>query len=133
MATEQTVALVQAWVAAANNQDREGLLVLSAPQIALVGPHGIGYGHQLLCDWLERAGLTLTTQRIFVRNHHVVLAQHGVWRNLTDNTVLGEADVATFFQVDQALVSHFARYNDLATALTAAGLTEVDEVTKLEA
>ncbi len=129
MATHRSIEVVLAWVAAANSQNLAHLLDLSAPGIALVGPRGVAQGHPSLCDWLARAGLTLTTKRVFARDQKVVLAQHGVWRNPTDGSGLGEADVASLFQVAQALVTHFARYDDLATALAAAGLNEADEVT----
>jgi hypothetical protein len=52
------VEVVQAWVAAANAGDAERLVALSAPDIEVVGPRGIGAGHRLLREWLARAGLS---------------------------------------------------------------------------
>jgi ketosteroid isomerase-like protein len=49
---------VLAWQAAVNAQDLDGLLEHSAPDIAVVGPRGTGVGHQVLREWLARAGLT---------------------------------------------------------------------------
>ncbi len=128
MTSTHSLALVEAWIAAANSQDLPRLLALSAPDIALVGPRGIAHGHQPLQEWLARAGLTLTTERRFVRADQVVLAQQGVWRAPQDNQPLGQAAVASFFQVNATQVIHYARYDDLATALTAAGLTHADEI-----
>jgi hypothetical protein len=71
-------ALVQAWQDAANHQNSDRLVELSAPDIEVIGPRGSGQGYQLLRDWLGRAGLHLTTQRAFARNNVVVVAQHGV-------------------------------------------------------
>ena len=122
------VELVQAWLAAANQQDVAQLLALSAVEIELVGPRGVGHGHQLLRDWLARAGLTLTTQRIFARAQVVVVAQQGVWRAIDTGAVVGEASLASLFRVEQGQVVAFARYDDLETALDAAQLTVNDEL-----
>jgi len=53
------VAIVQAWQEAANAQDADRLVEVSDPHIEVVGPRGSGFGHQLLRDWIARAGLTL--------------------------------------------------------------------------
>lgn len=95
MQTQDSVALVQAWLAAANQQDSAQLLALSSPAIELVGPRGVGHGHRLLLDWLGRAGLTLTTQRIFACDQIVVVAQQGVWRAVDSGAFLGEAALAS--------------------------------------
>jgi len=123
MQTQDSVALVQAWLAAANQQDSAQLLALSSPDIELVGPRGVGHGHRLLLDWLGRAGLTLTTQRIYARDQIVVVAQQGVWRAVASGAFLGEAALASLFRVAQGQVIAFARYDDLETALAAAELT----------
>ena len=49
-------AVVMAWQQAANASDIDRLLALSGPEIEIVGPRGSGRGHQLLRDWLARAG-----------------------------------------------------------------------------
>src|SRR5258708_30740143 len=69
-------AIVQAWQAAANQQDIDRLLALSDANIEIVGPRGSGYGHQLLRDWIARAGLQLTTLRTFTCAQTVVPDQH---------------------------------------------------------
>jgi hypothetical protein len=129
-AMQQSSALnsVLAWQAAVNAQDLDGLLEHSAPDIAVVGPRGTGVGHQVLREWLARAGLTLTTTRAFVRGDTVVLAQRGVWHALDTGAVTGDRTLATVFQLnDQRQVARFARFDDLAEALAAAGLGPADE------
>ena len=54
---ESPFAIVQAWQDAANSQNIDRLIELSDPNIEVVGPRGLGYGHQLLRNWLGRAGL----------------------------------------------------------------------------
>lgn len=122
------VAIVQAWQAAANRQDVDRLLALSDPQIEIVGPRGSGYGHQLLKDWLERAGLQLETQRIFHRDNVVVVAQHGMWHAVDTDEIVGERDVASRFRVEGARIVQFARDDRLDQALAEAGLTYADEI-----
>ncbi|HEU4328407.1 MAG TPA: nuclear transport factor 2 family protein [Roseiflexaceae bacterium] len=119
--------VVEGWLAAANSQDIDRLLAFSAPDILLAGPRGGGRGHELLRDWMGRAGVQLQTRRLFARGEHVVVEQHGVWRSPETGTVLGEADVASHFLVARGLVAQYARYDDFASALQAAGLTEADE------
>lgn len=128
MQYESPFALVEDWQEAANSQNIDRLLELSAPTIEIVGPRGSGYGHQLLRDWLSRAGLYLTTQRAFVHGNIVVVAQHGVWRSIETGAVTGERDLASRFQVDGQHIVQFARHDSLADALSEAGLYDVDEI-----
>jgi hypothetical protein len=125
---DNPAAIAQAWQDAVNERDIDRLLELSDPEIEVVGPRGSGYGHQLLRDWLGRAGLSLTTQRVFARGDAVVMAQRGVWRSIETGDVTGEADVASRFRVDRGRVAVFGRYDDLDAALGAAGLSHADAV-----
>ncbi len=121
------VQVVERWLAAANSQDIDRLLALSAPEIVLIGPRGTGRGRELLRGWLGRAGVQLQTYRLFARGEHVVAAQHGVWRSPDTGVTPGEAEIASHFLVGQGVVAQYARYDDLASALQAAGLTRADE------
>ncbi len=127
MQRDGPLAIVQAWQDAANARDVARLLDLSDPDIEVIGPRGSGCGHQLLRDWLGRAGLSLETRRVFVRGDAVVLAQHGVWRSVETGEVTGEADLASRFRVDGRRVVQFARHDSLDAALAEAGLRYSDE------
>jgi hypothetical protein len=122
--------IVTAWQQAANEQDIERLLAVSDANIEIVGPRGSGYGHQLLRDWLGRAGLRLETSRAFARGKTVVLAQRGVWRSLESGAVTGERDLASRFDVADGRVVRFARYDSLDEALGASGLGLADLVSQ---
>jgi hypothetical protein len=129
MESSDAVCLAQAWQAAANAQDAQRLLELSAPDIEVIGPRGSGFGHQLLRDWLARAGLSLTMRRAFARGHVVALEQSGVWRDLTSGEVTGERTLASTFRLnDRQQVAAFGRYDSLAEAFAASGLSEDDEI-----
>jgi len=121
-------ALVQAWQDAANHQNSDRLIELSAPDIEVIGPRGSGHGYQLLRDWLGRAGLHLTTLRAFARDNVVVVAQHGVWRSLETGEVYSEQDLASRFRIEDQRVVQFARYDHLDVALNEAGLHYSDEI-----
>ena len=121
-------ALVQAWQDAANHQDYDRLVELSAPDIEVVGPRGSGHGYQLLREWLSRAGLHLTTLRAFARDNVVVVAQRGVWRSVETGEVTSERDLASRFRSDGQRVVQFARYDTLDVALDEAGLHYSDEI-----
>jgi len=87
-----------------------------------VGPRGSSFVHQVLRDWLARAGLRLQTLGTFVDGNIVVVEQHGVWRSLETWEVTGEKIVASVFHVDDRHIVRFARYDNLNAALEAAGL-----------
>jgi len=122
-----SIAIVQGWQAAANDQNIDRLLELSAPDIAIIGPRGRGSGHQLLREWIARAGLTLSTRRAFQHGDTVVLAQHGTWLSSATGGVPSDATLASRFRVRDEQVIEFERYDDLASALAAAGMCETDE------
>ena len=120
--------IVRAWQEAVNDRDVDRLLELSDPEIEVSGPRGSGHGHTLLREWLDRAGLSLETLRVFERGGVVVVAQRGLWRSVETGEVVGEHDVASLFRVDGRRVTYFARYDDLESALEAAGLGYAEEV-----
>lgn len=123
----QALVVVEAWNDAVNRQDAERLTELSDPNIEVIGPRGVGYGHLRLREWLARAGLSLTTLRAFAGGNLVVLAQHGIWRSVESGDITGEHDLATYYSVAAGRVLRFARYDTLAEAFAATGLTEADE------
>lgn len=117
-----------AWQEAVNAQDEALLLLLSHPDIKIVGPRGTAQGHEVLAAWLGRAGLTLETRRTFAKGDAVVFAQRGVWQSVAAGEPQGEADVASSFLVQNRQVAEIARFDTLAEALSHAGLSEADEV-----
>ena len=120
------VDIVRAWLAAVTTGDVEAALALTAPDVAIVGPRGVGHGHAVLRAWMRHAGATFATRASYARGDVVVVAQHGVWRDLATAAVVGEADVATRFVIRDAQVAELERYADLGTALGAAALSPDD-------
>ncbi len=124
------VDVAAAWQAAANAQDVDTLLALSDPNIEIAGPRGSGVGHQLLREWIARAGLTLSTLRVFARGDTVVFAQRGIWRSMDSGGVTGERSLASLFQIRDGHIVKVARFDDLAAACGAAGLGSSEEIAR---
>lgn len=122
------VAVVLAWQEAANGGDEGRLLALSDPAIAIVGPRGAAQGHEVLRDWLARAGAQFFARRVFAREGAVVVAQRGVWRDEASGSIVGDREVATAFRVADGVVTRLARHERLELALDDAGLGLADEV-----
>lgn len=122
------IATVQAWQDAASSGEIDHLVELSDPDIELVGPRGGGRGHQLLRDWMARAGLSLTTLRLFARGDIIVVEQSGVWRSAETGEEVDAQTLASSFHVSNGRVTRFARYDNLDDALAEAGLSHADKV-----
>jgi hypothetical protein len=117
--------IVRTWQEAASNRQIDALLALSDPDIAIVGPRGTARGHQVLREWIERAGLSLETRRVFARGEVVVVEQHAVWRSMESNEIVGESDIASRFLVVDDRVAEYARHDSLADALADAGISDI--------
>ncbi len=128
MNAKDPLEIVQGWQEAVNRRDVDRLLEHSSPGIVIVGPRGPATGHGILRDWLERAGLSFEPKRTFARENVVVVEQHAVWRSVDSGELIGEADVASRFLVQDGLVTEYARHDDLETALRECDLTLADEI-----
>jgi ketosteroid isomerase-like protein len=125
-ATRVELEVVQHWQDAVNARDVPALMALSNPKIEIVGPRGSAFGQDMLRQWLERASLSLSPQQSFQRDQTVVVAQHAVWRS-AESEIVGEADVASVFRIENDKVLYYARFDSLEEALQQGGLTEDDE------
>jgi hypothetical protein len=122
--------VTQYWVDAANHQNIERLLELSDPNIEIAGPRGATHGHEVLRQWMARAGLTLTTSRVFARDRVVVHEQRGVWRSPATGEIMSEQAVASVFHTAEGRVVRYARYDTLEEALATSDLDAGDEVVR---
>lgn len=125
-ATPAPLHVVRAWVAAVNAQDVPAVMARSTRDIAISGPRGTARGQPALRDWVERTGLQMSIARAFVREGHVVLLHHAVWRD-RQGLAIAEATIANRFEVSGDRISAVARYDGLAEALLDAGLTDAHE------
>ncbi|MGI8550695.1 MAG: hypothetical protein ACR2PL_07895 [Dehalococcoidia bacterium] len=89
---------------------------------------GSSSGAEVLRDWFGRAGIHLEPRHLFQRNEAVVVEQDAVWRAPEAGESAGHQTAATVFAVHGGRVVRVIRHADLASALTAAGLSETDRV-----
>lgn len=115
------VDVVRAWLAASNAADAERLVELSAPDIEIIGPRGTAHGHDVLREWLARAGARFDAERVFSAGDRVVVEQRGVWQT-PGGQAPAEARIATRFVVRAGRVQLLQRYDSLDEALSHAGL-----------
>jgi ketosteroid isomerase-like protein len=120
------VRIAHEWLAAVNAGDVQGALALTAPDVTLIGPRGAAHGHEVLRAWMGHAGAAFQTRETFAAGENVVVAQHGVWRDVETGEIGGEANVATRFRIADGSVAELERYDALPAALQAAGLTDAD-------
>ncbi|MEU7171972.1 MULTISPECIES: hypothetical protein [Micromonospora] len=121
--------VVEGWHRAVNDGDSERLLALASPDIEMVGPRSVSRGHGVLADWLSRAGLSYVPVRWFSdRVERVVVEERVTWRDVDTGELVDEKLVASRFVLAGGVVTRYARHDDVASALEAAGLGEGDEV-----
>ena len=119
--------IVRAWHEAVNQGDVDALIALADENIEVGGPRGSARGHAILRDWLERAGIQLAPRRWFASPAALIVEQVATWRG-PDGAVTEPQIIASSFTVENGRVTRTFRYGSLEEALTATGLTELDEV-----
>jgi hypothetical protein len=107
-------AVIWAWQEAASDEGAIRLVVLSGPNSKVVRPRVSSGGSQVLPDWLERTGLTVTTHPVFACGPVVVVVQRGVQRSLRIINVTGDPTLASSFRFQYGRVKRFARIDDLS-------------------
>lgn len=107
-----------AWHDALTTADLDTLVALSSDDIEVGDAHGAGQGHQALRRWATSAGITGGLGRMYVRNGVVVV-------ELTPDGPDGASGAAAFRVVHDRVTAVF-RHDDLAAALAATDMAEVD-------
>jgi hypothetical protein len=119
--------IVRAWHEAVNQGGADALVALCHDDIEVGGPRGSGRGSALLRDWLGRAGIQLEPRRWFASPTELVVEQVATWRG-PDGVVTNPEIVASSFTVEEGRVKRTVRFGSLNEALTASGLTLLDEI-----
>ncbi len=119
---------VLAWHEALNAGDAERVASLSHPEVEIGGPRGSAHGRQVLKEWVGRANVRLEPLRSFKRGGTVVVEEAATWRDAQTGETVGEATVATVFELDGGLVTGIFRHDGLEDALRSAGLDGSDEI-----
>lgn len=123
-----TIRVVEAWHEALNAGDVNRLAALVHEDIEVREPRGSGHGVALMRDWVQRAGMQLKVQRMFLRDGEVVVAQSATWRSPDTGKVGNPQEVASAFSVHDGRVRRVIRYADVGSALESTELDERDEL-----
>ena len=122
------VGIVHQWHNALNGGEIEQLIALVHPEVEVGGPRGSAAGAQVMREWVGRANVRLYPLRAFHKKGVVVVEEQGEWLAPESGQVAGSQVVATVFGMDGGRITRVIRYDDLASALAAAGLTAADQV-----
>lgn len=125
-----SLAIVEAWQEAVNAGHATRVRALSAEQIEVSGPRGVGLmPSDELAAWMLRSGFSAAPLRWFCgADGTVVVEQSARWEDRTTSAEQSTAVVASHFRVADGLVARVGRHDDVTAALAAAGLAASDEV-----
>ncbi len=118
---------IKAWHEALNSGDADRVVALSQPNVEVGGPRGVGSGAGLLREWVGRANIRLEPRRVFHKVDTVVVEQRAEWRSADAGQATGSQTVASLFVVQENQIAKVLRYDDLASALSAANFDESNE------
>jgi hypothetical protein len=123
--TTSEIATVLAWHDALNASDLDTLVDLSSDDIDIGDAHGATQGHAALCRWAASRNATAEPGRIYVHEGVVVVEQ----KISSPHNPGAVRTAASAFRVVHDHVTAVFRHDDLASALDATELSEVDLVT----
>lgn len=113
-----------AWHDALNATDVDTVLALSSDDIEVGSAGGAAQGLEHLQEWVRSPGVTLTPGAMYYRDGVVVVEE-----TATDEGESAEpAMEAASFRVVHDHVTSIFRHTDLASALSATGMSESDRV-----
>jgi hypothetical protein len=128
--TLETIETAEKWIELSNHGNLEGLSKVTANELEVVGPKGIGaIDHKELGAWLKRANLKLVTINRYAKDEFSVLEQQGTWLN-SDGTIKGQANVFTVCKIVDKKVTFLARYDNKQEAFKISGLSDEDMIMK---
>ena len=127
-AKDESLAIVAAFHTHLNAKQPEAILALATDDIRIGGSRGSGTGKDLLREWIDRANVMMTPQRILARDGIVVVEQRAEWRSPTTGAITGSQTLASVFRIENGKIAGLARYGAFGEAANKAGLDEDDEI-----
>jgi hypothetical protein len=119
--------IAAAWFRGLAARDVEAVMELAADDVEVGGARGAGTGPELLREWVSRTRAELDPRRWFARDDVVVVEYEAVWRNRAGDD-MGRRVMIVTFRVEGGRIGGIYRHDDLAAALTIAGLDAGDEI-----
>ena len=131
--TTGAVAVVRAWRAALNARDLGRMLRLVDDRIEVLTPRGTERGVRPVREFIERqtygVGLHIQQPRLFADGDTVVLAARAELRWVDSGDLADASDMAAVFLVHDERIARLEIYDELRSALAAAGLSASHLVT----
>lgn len=121
MTAQLATDVVTAFEHATSTADPDAAAALVTADVEIGGPPGVTHGVDLLREWVSRVGIRLTHTRLYGASTVVVAEQRARWPADPAEHLIG-----MLFEFRDGLLCRVVRYDDLASALAAAGLTEDD-------
>lgn len=125
--TAAPIAVAAAWFRHLAERDVEAVMALAAADVEVGGARGAGTGPELLREWVGRTRAELAPRRWFARDDVAVVEYEATWRNRAGQD-MGRRVLVLTFRIDGERIGGIYRHDDLAAALTIAGLDAGDEV-----
>ncbi|MGI8721805.1 MAG: nuclear transport factor 2 family protein [Geodermatophilaceae bacterium] len=114
--------LIVAWHDVVRDRDLEALAALVHSDVEVGGPKGSGHGSDLIREWVEGSGIELEIESFLQRGLTFVVGQTATWPDPEAEGGRTEpVPVASVFVVQGARISKVLRFDDVDTALEAAG------------
>jgi hypothetical protein len=119
--------IVDEWHTALNSGDADRLAALVDDDVEVGGPRGTAKGAQVVLEWFGRANVRFKPLRSFSHDNTVVVEQNGEWLSDDRQQIASAQVVSTVFVLTNGLISRIIRYDDLDSALEAAGMDNSHE------
>jgi hypothetical protein len=121
------VDIAASWFRHLADRDVDGAMALATGDVEVGGARGSGSGSDLLREWVGRARAEITPLRWFAKDDVVVVEQEAVWYNRAGED-MGRRMIVTTFRVEGDRIGGIYRHDDLAAAVTIAGLDASHEI-----
>lgn len=122
------VEIVRQWHTTLNDGQVDSMVALVADDVEVGGPRGSTQGAQIVREWFGRANVRMIPLHYFHRDNVVIVEERGEWYSPETGEVTSTQTVATAFTVVNGRITRIMRYDDVDSALNAAGLTRSDSV-----
>jgi hypothetical protein len=121
------IAIAAAWFRHLAERDIDAVMALAAADVEVGGARGAGTGPELLREWVSRTRAELTPRQWFAKDDVVVVEYEAAWRNRAGDD-MGRRVMVLTFRVENDRIGGIYRHDNLAAAVTIAGLDAGDEV-----
>ena len=126
MKNQLNLIVVAKWQQLMNERNVVKILELTEETIEIVGPKGSVCGRQSFVDWIQYAGLTLTTLKSYVNEDKLVLKQHALLKD-DAGQIKKESIVYTYIIMKNGKVASLTYFYNSQEAEESSGISLQNE------